>query len=366
MPACPLVPVDPQNIRRILIRGTNWVGDAVMSIPAMRSVRRIFPGAHISLLVRPWVHDVYSAVDFVDRILDFDKEGAHGGWLGRARLARSLRGMEFDMALLLQNAFEAAFLAWAAGIPVRIGYARDGRSLLLTHSCRIDPELRNAHQVYYYLGILSAAGLLESGQQHAREQDLDIRIGVRPSDAEGAGALLAASGIREGETLVGLNPGAHYGSAKRWLPDRYARVGDALAGRYSAHVVLFGSAGERPFAEAIADQMRHPALVLAGRTTLGQLMALIQRCSLLITNDSGPMHLAAALDVPQLAIFGSTSEVATGPLSGRAEVIKEPVDCSPCFRRECPIDLRCMTGITVERVVRAAERRLDALRERRP
>lgn len=337
------------------------MGDAVMSVPAMRELRRIFPEAHISLLVRPWVRDVYSAVEFVDRILDFDKEGEHRGWAGCARLIRGLKRMKFDLALLLQNAFEAAFLAWAARIPVRIGYARDARSLMLTHPCRIDPQVRKVHQVYYYLGLLSAAGLRESRPGVAQAQQVDIRIGVRPSDTEQARTLLASSGIRDGELLVGLNPGAHFGSAKRWLPDRYARVGDALAGGYGTRVLLFGSAGERPFAEAIAGQMKHPALVLAGRTTLGELMALIQRCRLFITNDSGPMHLAAALDVPQIAIFGSTSEVATGPWSDRAEVIKEPVECSPCFLRECPIDLRCMTGITAERVVSAAERRLDEL-----
>jgi len=332
-----------------------------MSVPAMRQLRRIFPGAHISLLVRPWVRDVYSAVDFVDRILDFDKEGEHRGWVGRTRLVQGLRRMKFDLALLLQNAFEAAFLAWAARIPVRIGYARDARSLMLTHSCRIDPQIRKAHQIYYYLGLLSASGLSELRPHDAQGQEVDIRIGVRQSDVEGARILLASAGIRDDELLVGLNPGAHFGSAKRWLPDRYARVGDALAGRYRVRIILFGSPGERPFAEAIAGQMTHPALVLAGRTTLGELMALIRRCSLFITNDSGPMHLAAALDVPQLAIFGSTSEAATGPWSDRAEIIKEPVECSPCFRRECPIDLRCMTGITVERVVSAAERRLDAV-----
>jgi lipopolysaccharide heptosyltransferase II len=361
MRTSPLKSVEPQSIRRILIRGTNWVGDAVMSIPAMRQVRRHFPGADISLLVRPWVRDVYSAVNFVDRILDFDKDGEHRGWSGRARLVRDLRAMKFDLALLLQNAFEAAFLAWAARIPVRIGYARDFRSLMLTHPCRIDPEIRKVHQVYYYLGILPAAGLLESEARDVQGREVDIRIGVRPSDAERSRVLLVSSGIRDDDLLVGVNPGAHFGSAKRWLPDRYARVGDALAGRYGARIMLFGSKGERTFAEAIAGQMKHPALVLAGRTTLGELMALIRRCTLFITNDSGPMHLAAALDVPQLAIFGSTSEVATGPLSDRAEVLKESVACSPCFRRECPIDLRCMTAITVERVVSAAERRLDDL-----
>jgi heptosyltransferase-2 len=170
--------------------------------------------------------------------------------------------------------------------------------------------------------------------------------------------MLLDSGVQPGQTVIGLNPGAFYGSAKRWFSERYAQVADTLLERHDARIIIFGSPGERAIADEVARRMKHRGIVLAGRTTLGQLMGLISQCSLLITNDSGPMHLAAALGIPQLAIFGSTSEVATGPLDGRAEVIKHPVDCSPCFLRECPIDFRCMTRISVDRVVAAAEEKL--------
>jgi len=353
----------PDEIERVLIRGTNWVGDAVMSVPAMREIRRIYPRARISLLVRPWVRDVYAGVDFVDEILELDKTQTHRGVGGLLRLAADLRQRSFEVSILLQNAMEAAILSWLARIPIRVGYARDGRGIFLTHACRIDPAVRRMHQAYYYLGILTAAGLLDACPWKRPGYRLSIDLAVRKADQAAAGQMLREHGIRPGHTVIGINPGAYYGGAKRWLSERYAAVADALISRYDARILVFGSPSERRVADEVASHMVHQPVILAGRTTLGQLMALIRECSLLITNDSGPMHLAAALAVPQLAIFGSTSEAATGPLSERAEVIKEPVECSPCFLRECPIDFRCMTRISVERVLRAAETMLSSLRE---
>jgi heptosyltransferase-2 len=305
--------------------------------------------------VRPWVRDIYSSVDFVDEVLDYDKSGTHRGVQGFCRLVAGLRNNHFDLALLLHNAFDAAFLAWSAGIPYRIGYARDGRSLLLTSACRIDPEVRKVHQAYYYLGILSEMGWLP-GRLWEQNFPLSIQVGVRDADSAAARQILRSAGIQEGDAIIGMNPGAFYGAAKRWFPDRYAAVAEGLAKRFDAKIVLFGSSSDLRVAEEVAAGMTRPPVILAGHTTLGQLMGLIRECRLLITNDSGPMHLAAALNVPQLAIFGSTSEIATGPLSDQAVVIKHPVDCNPCFLRECPTDFRCMKGISVERVLGEAEK----------
>jgi heptosyltransferase II len=340
--------------KNILIRGTNWVGDAVICIPAMREIRHLFPEAHITLLVRPWVRDIYSAVDFVDEIIDYDKEGMHRGIRGFFRLIACLRKRKFDHALLLQNAFEAAFIAWSAGISERIGYARDGRSLLLTRSCKIDPGVLQAHQAYYYLGILSSIGLIEEKPWENKSRILSINIGIRTDDRSAAKDMLVAAGIHEGETVIGINPGAFYGPAKRWFPDRYAAVADSLADRYNARIVIFGSPNDLQTVKEVEAAMKHKPVILAGRTTLGQLIGLIAECRLLITNDSGPMHLAAALDVPQVAIFGSTSETATGPLSIKATVVKNQVECNPCFLRECPTDFRCMKGISIQQVQAAA------------
>ena len=350
--------IDPDAVRRLLVRGTNWVGDAVMSVPALREIRRIFSRARISLLVRPWVRDVYSAVDFVDEVVEFDKAGIHGGFAGRVRLITRLRRGEFDFAILLQNAFEAAVYPWLARISRRAGYARDGRGLLLTHAIRIDPGVRAVHQAYYYLGILSGLGLFPPKSWQAGQR-LSAAVGVRQSDCDSARDLLKARGVHEGEILIGLNPGASYGGAKRWLSDRYAAAADLLADKFGARILILGAPTDRTIAYEVSQMMTHTPLTLAGETSLGQLMGLLKACRLLITNDSGPMHLAAALDVPQVAIFGSSSEIATGPLSSHAEVLKHPVDCSPCFLRECPIDFRCMTGITTEMVFAAACRMMS-------
>jgi heptosyltransferase-2 len=347
------------DAKKILIRGTNWVGDAVISIPAMREIRNLFPQAHISLLVRPWVREIFSAVDFVDEILDYDKAGPHGGWQGFNRLASDLKSRNFDLAILLQNAFEAAFLAWYARIPKRIGYARDGRSPFLTSACRIDPAVRRVHQAHYYLGILSQMGWLPKQLWTQKNYPLPIHIAVRQTDIRAAREMLRSAGIHEGEMVIGVNPGAFYGAAKRWLPDRYAAVADGLAKQYRSRIVIFGSSSDVRVAEEVSTKMESTPVILAGRTTLGQLMGLIKECRLLITNDSGPMHLAAALDVPQLAIFGSTSEIETGPLSSRARIIKHPADCNPCFLRECPSDFRCMRGISVSNVLEESRKILE-------
>ncbi len=347
------------NPEKILIRGVNWVGDAVICIPAMKEIRRLFPHSRISLLVRPWVAEIYAAADFVDDIIEYDKKGRHRGWTGFRALIRDLKSRRFDLAILLQNAFEAAFLAACARIPYRIGYARDGRSLLLTHSCKIEDAVREVHQAHYYLGILSGSGLLGRRPWEEKDYPLPINIGIRDTDQNAARDILQAAGFKKGRPVVGINPGAFYGEAKRWFPDRYAGVADALAGQYGANIVLLGASSDLPVVEEVAAKMRMPSLNLAGKTTLGQLMGLLKECDLLITNDSGPMHLAAALDVPQLAIFGSTSEIATGPLSRNATVLKHQVECNPCFLRKCPTDFRCMKDISLEWVIEAARQKLD-------
>ncbi len=353
-----MIQTEISSFKRILIRGTNWVGDAVMSVPAMREIRRIFPESHISVLVRPWVRDIYAAADFVDAVLEYDKSGRHRGIYGFCRLASELRRKRFDLAIVLQNAFEAALLVWAAGIPKRIGYARDGRSLLLTDAIPIDPEVRKLHQAYYYLGILAGLGLLESRAWGRGGTVPSAHIGVREEDRVAARAILQSCGIPQEDLIVGITPGAFYGEAKRWFADRYAVVAHAIAEENTARILLFGAASDLPVVQEVAAAMKRDSVILAGRTTLGQLMALIKECRLLITNDSGPMHLAAALDVPQLALFGSTSETATGPLNRNARVIKHPVDCNPCFLRKCPTDFRCMNRISAEEVIEAARKML--------
>ncbi len=335
-----------------MVRATNWVGDAVISLPALEALHRRFPGAEIVLVAKPWVSEVYWYHPAVNRQIIYDPEGAHRGRWGFGELIKTLRREHFDAAILFQNAFHAAWMAWRGHIPVRVGYAREGRSSLLTQAVEVPPRAAYGHDAYYYLQLLFRAGLIDKPEpvRPLREARLTI------AEAEKTWATRRLRGLRlDGpRVLVGLHPGASFGPSKRWLLDRFAALADRLMGALHADVLIFGSAAEKPLAEEIARGMKCAPVLLAGETTLRQLMALLAQCRLVVTNDSGPMHLAAALGLPLMAIFGSTDERATGPLGPRARVVKCQVDCSPCGLRECPIDFRCMTGVTVDTVHRTA------------
>jgi heptosyltransferase-2 len=344
-----LRPVELAHARKILVRATNWVGDAVMSLPALEALRRRFPAAEIVLLTKPWVSELYWHHAAVNRLIVYNPRAEHQGVRGFRALIAELRSERFDAAILFQNAFHAAWMARLAGIPVRIGYATDGRTPLLTHPVEIPPAGHYGHQSYYYLQLLYRAGLAGRPAPIGR-----IRLAAQPSEKTWAAKRLRAMGLAGPRFFVAIIAGAAFGPAKQWIPGRVADLADRLIGALHADVLLFGSREERPLAEAIAQAMRHTPLILAGETSLRQLIALLSQCRLLISNDSGPMHLGAALGVPVVAIFGSTDARTTGPLSPRARVVQHPVDCNPCGRRICPIDFRCMQGVSVEDVHRTA------------
>jgi heptosyltransferase-2 len=361
------IPLNPKRIRNLLIRGTNWVGDSVLSLPALKRARQVFPQAHISLLVLPWVSGIYDECTAVDEVVTYDRAATHRGLRGRIRLVRWLRQRRFDAAILFQNAFEAALLAALAGIPIRAGYDRDGRGWLLSHRISVDQRVSRLHQTYYYLDLMDQLlecerVALSTAAQRASTDPApgmpDISLQVSHSRKQLAKATMQARGVDFRANVVGVNPGASYGSAKRWLSDRYASLLDELIEHDEAAVVIFGSANEIAIAQSIQSTMRHPPVILSGRTRLAELIAMIACCNLFITNDSGPMHLAAALRVPTLAIFGPTDAIATGPMSPSAVVLNKSVECSPCLLRECPIDHRCMTQISVEEVYQQATRML--------
>lgn len=331
-----------------MVRATNWMGDAIMSLPALEALRARFPSAEIVVVAKPWVSELFLYHPAVSRQIIYDPAGEHKGAGGFWKLLRTLRGENFDTAILFQNAFQAAWMAWRAGIPMRVGYARDVRSSLLTDAVEVPTKSAFGHQVYYYLHLLFRAGLIE---KPARVEEMRLR--VTESEKKWAERRLGVLGLGGPRYLVGLNPGAAYGPAKRWLPERYAALADRLSSVLHADVLIFGSSQERALAEEIARAMKHTPVLLAGDTSLRQLMALLAQCRLVISNDSGPMHLAAALDLPLVAVFGSTDERATGPVGRRVKVVKRSVECSPCGLRECPIDFRCMTSVTVDDVLRA-------------
>lgn len=336
---------------KILVRATNWVGDAVMSLPALEAIRRREPGAHIAVLARRWVAELYRDQGFADQLIVFDHAGCHAGFAGVERLARELRNEKFDVALLLQNAFQAAWIASRAGIRQRIGYARDRRSWLLTHAVPLpQPGEIPSQEPYYYLELLRRAGWLE---QLPMLGAITLRV---PDQARNhAEAKLRAAGARQASRRVAIAPGAAFGAARCWPVERYAALADRTITEMDADVILLGSAADRDAAGRIARAMRGKPVVLAGQTSIGELPALLRACHAFIGNDSGAMHVAAATGIPVIGVFGPTDPQATAPLSNRFTIVREPVECSPCFLRACPVDHRCMTRIAVERV-------FDALR----
>ncbi|GAB4346918.1 MAG: lipopolysaccharide heptosyltransferase II [Desulfobulbaceae bacterium] len=347
----------PEGIRKILVRSTNWIGDAVMTTPAVRTIRENFPEAKITLLALPWVADVFSASPRVDRIHTYDRNGRHKGLRGKIRLAGELREERFEAAILLQNAFEAAFITALARIPVRAGYTTDGRGLLLTHGVRRPSGIKARHQVHYYQEMLRGLGLTPGPDE--------LELPLADEDVLWAASELQqyTAGIKV--PVVGLNPGAAYGPAKRWPAEKFADLAARLCRETESLVLVFGTEADRGAADLISEQVNNRLRVvdLTGRTSLGQALAMISLCSVFVTNDSGLMHVAAALRVPTVAIFGSTDHVATGPFSDRASIVRVDLECSPCLETHCPKKhFRCMEEISVKAV---ADRVLERLEEQK-
>jgi len=356
-------------MENILVRSVNWLGDAVMSTPALLRLREARPGARVTLLSPEKLAGLWERQPFVDEVLTFSP--VESVW----QVARRLRKKKFAVGLAFPNSIRSALELWLAGIPRRIGVARAGRSLLLTQTVplrrgavemrkrsvrdirqsirkngRIALLPRTAHHVHHYLHLVAALGALPDLLPPRIEVSEETVAGVR-----GKFGLASA----EGRPWFGLNPGAEYGPAKRWPAERFVAAACALREKTQCRWMVFGGPGDRALAEMIASDIARvtgePPLNLAGKTSLRELAAVLKICGLVLTNDSGPMHLAAAVGAPVTAIFGSTSPELTGPIfSACAQIVRGHAPCAPCFRRECPIDLRCLLGIETKQVVEAA------------
>ena len=331
-----------------------------MALPALRAIRERFRDAHIAAVARPYVADIYRDQQICDELIAYDPRDEHAGFFGRERLAGALRARRFDIAMLFQNAFDAAWLAWRAGIPQRIGYARDGRGLLLTKAVPV-PKAGEIpkHEQFYYLELLRRAGWIDN---LSGEKSILLKV---PSDAKArAEDRLLAAGSRSTALRVAVGAGASYGSAKCWAPERFAVVADRLIKEFDADVILFGTTAETPVSLAIASAMRRRPVDLTGATTIAELPALLSRCQLFLGNDSGAMHVAAAVGLPAVAVFGPTDPCGTAPVTLRCTIVQEKPYCSPCFLRRCPTDHRCMTKVTPDAVVAAARSWLAAMEVR--
>jgi heptosyltransferase-2 len=345
----------PISAGNILVRSANWVGDAITSTPALHTIRRNYPNARITLLAKPWVVPVFEHNPDLDDVMVYQAADRHRGAKGLMRLARDLRRRRFDLAILLQNAFEAALLACLARIPRRLGFTTDARTLLITDRVRTWRRLKRGHLVDYYLGLLTGAGLQSFGR--------NLSLIISQQERQEAGRRLRSIGRAADQLVIGINPGATFGTAKRWPADRFTALSRKLIEQENALVLIFGGPGEAALGNSIASRAGPRCINLCNETTLRQAMALIASCHAFVTNDSGLMHVAAALGIPQVAIIGPTDPVATGPVNAASTMVQLTGICdrAPCLKPDCPIDHRCMTAIAVDDIMAAT---LSLLRSR--
>lgn len=315
---------------RVVVRAPNWLGDVVLSLPAVRDVRRAFPEARFSVVARPSVAALYEAVPEVDEVRVATGFGAE---------VQALRG-GFDLAILLPNSIGTALAAVAAGIPARWGFATQGRGFLLTRAAPVPPSVRGVSQVNYYRSMLAAMGLPTS-------DGADTSLASPPAWREQGRALLGSG------RFFGVAPGAAKGSAKQWPPERFAAAADRLGASLGATAVLLGSAADADAASRVSAGMASPSVNLCGRTDLRAFAGVVASLEALVANDSGAMHLGAALGIPTVGVFGPTNADETHPVGARATFVRGVADCSPCRHVVCPIDHRCMTSVSPHAVVEA-------------
>ncbi len=344
----------PSSVRRVVIRPPNWLGDAVLALPAIVALTRTLRDVPVTIAAVPAVAALFreDTGTGIARVLELPASTASA--------VAALQGEGFSLGILFPNSFRSAWIFRRAGIPERWGAATAGRGLLLTRRSRPGRARTTRHQSDYYRGLVRGFGIY-------CEDAEPPRIVPKPPSAERADALLRQYGITPDVSFVGLAPGAAYGQAKQWPPDRVAGLAARLIRERGLHCVMVGASHDRDAGRAIESWLRTHApdargrvVNLIGRTSLGALVGVASRASVFVANDSGVMHLAAALGRPVVAVFGPTDERATHPIGARTEVITESVFCRPCMLRDCPIDHRCMKRITVDRVSASVLAAFDA------
>ena len=336
------------SIKSIVVRGTNWVGDSIMTIPALRELSRIFPDAEIVLHTRKWAEGIFRDADFLDRIITFDP----GKWKIKDTIiqADSLREQRFDLAILLPNSFESALTARLAGIPRRIGYNKDLRGLLLTDPIAV-PEWKNKrHEAFYFLNLIAEVEKRFIGTDTVMHSKPDSSLQISDERKAEALQILKAAGVDSAKKVIALGTGSTNSRAKRWGADSYAKLNYRLRNDLDANVILVGSADEADIAGEVQRLSTTLPIDMTGKTGLAEAAAILSVVDLLVSNDMGLAHIAPAVGTKTAVIFGPTNPVTTRPFSDNAVVIRHDVECSPCMLRDCPIDHRCMTRISVDEV----------------
>lgn len=341
-----------QAATNIIVRMPNWLGDLVMATPVLADLHVYWPSARITAMCQSNVAPLLKFDPNIDEVFSFQRPS---GWIPHQQhwnIIEALRHENYDLGLLLTNSFSSAWWFWRGHVKNRIGFAGNLRSFMLDQAIPLPANIDVQHQVITYKELLVPLGKEIS--------TTSPQLYVTQEEQSEAAALLNLHGAVVGKhVIVGINPGAAYGTAKCWLPERFREVTGHLLKNPSVYVVYFGDPAGAPLVHDICKDLPERVINLAGKTSLRELMALIQSCSILLTNDSGPMHIASALNVPLLALFGSTSDVRTGPYGPLGKVIHKHVECSPCLKRVCPIDFRCMKRIEVDEVYRELKGMLE-------
>jgi len=323
---------------KIIVRSPNWIGDAVLCLSSIAYIKEKMPQARITVIAKNWVKDVFLNHPAVDEIIALDKP--------QTALIKEIKKQNFDAGILFTNSFSSAFLFFIAGVKKRIGYKTDLRSIFLTDGLNLPKNLEKIHQRDYYFEIVKK---LVPGNETPKNPILYIDN----NETGKADAILKNLNVSENVKIVGMFPGASYGPAKMWHTEKFKLLAGKIVKTGKAKVLIFGSGKEKRLGEIMQDKENN-AINLCGKTTVRELMALTKRCAVFITNDTGPMHMASALNIPVIAIFGPTNPDRTSPL-GPSVIIKKEVSCSPCKHRVCPFkNHECMEKISVEEVFEAA------------
>jgi len=334
---------------KIVVRGANWIGDSVMTIPALKHLRNTYPEASIYLHTRPWAEGVFRDADFLDGILLIEPTSSRLGNI--LSQVRQLKKHAFDMLYLFPNSFESALVGKLAGIPELIGYSTEKRGIFLNQPVRVPPWKNERHESEYYLSLIEPS---------ATNTELSLPL-LSVSDERRAKALdrLVTLGADASKPIIAFGPGSTNSLAKRWPAENFAKLSRLLHENLHANIVMLGSKEDAEVSSVIQKQSKGPLLELTGKTDLADATAILSAADLFISNDMGLAHIAAAVGTPTIVIFGPTNEKTTRPLGPHVEIIREPVECSPCMLRVCPIDHRCMTRISPERVFESAIRMLE-------
>ncbi len=334
-------------MKNILVVNVNWIGDVILSTPVFKALKKAYPGAKVSCLAVPRVKEILESCPYVDEIILYDEEKQHGTFLGKIRLIVELRKRRFEIAFLLHRSLTRALLVFLAGIPQRVGYDTKKRGFLLTHKVKPLPD--GVHRGDHYLNVIESFGV--------HVDDRDYALSVSAQSRDDMDQRLRREGITPTDEVMAVNIGGNW-DLKRWPKENYIQLIDRLTDEFKVKVVLPGAQKDLAMAQEINHKVKNPVVVFAGKTDIKQLLALMKRVNLVISADSGPMHLANSVGATTIGLFGPTRAEVTGPRGqGKTLILQKDIGCNqhPCYHLECPDNL-CMKMITVNDVIEAIKK----------